>query len=152
MSATYRLFTRWKEAKGFKSERAACLALGLSSGTVVHWKGGRNGEPEYIEKMAHDLGEDPVKTILEAYAEQKTGNSQRVLVKLSKRFGAVVLTLFMIMGATVKPNEINGGRAFFSHKQDTLYIMYERILRAVQLVWCKVRALWTESRLMPHPA
>lgn len=93
MSATFNLFNRWKLLKGFKSDNQAALTLGLPRQTVQNWKEGRNGEPEYIERMAQDLGEDPIRTILEAYAEQKTGKSAKILEKLAKRFGVVLLAL-----------------------------------------------------------
>lgn len=121
MSATYRLFERWRAKKGYKSERQAILALGLSGGAITHWKDGRNGHPDIIERMAHDLGEDPVRTILEAYAEQEKGQSARVLEKLSKRFAAVVLTSFMLLGATANTNEFKGLFASISHS--IVYIM-----------------------------
>lgn len=42
MSATYDLFLRWKDRKGFKSDRQAALALGISAQAVNVWKDGRN--------------------------------------------------------------------------------------------------------------
>ena len=95
MSATFNLFERWKAHKGINSYRQAALALGVSAQTVQFWKDGKNGEPEYIVKMANDLGESPVRTVLEAYAEQKKGDSAKVLFKLSKQFGAVMLAVVM---------------------------------------------------------
>ncbi len=95
MSATFNLFERWKAHKGIQSYRQAALALGVSAQTVQFWKDGKNGEPEYIVRMAEELGESPVRTVLEAYAEQKKGDSAKVLVKLSKQFGAVVIALIL---------------------------------------------------------
>jgi len=152
MSATFNLFERWKTAKKYPSYRQAALALGVSAQTVQFWKDGRNGEPEYIEKMAHDLGEDPVKTILEAYAEQKTGASQRVLVKLSKRFAAVVLTLWLVQGATANPNVIKDLRKdYFAYTPHSVY--YVRLLFSfIQDCFSKMQTLWTENNLTPRPA
>lgn len=117
MSATFELFERWKEKKGYKSDREAAMHLGVSHGTPNQWKSGKNGEPEFIEKMAKDLDEDPIKTILQAYAEQKMGNSRKVLEKLSKRFGAVVLVVGM--GATAYPVDAKSD-------ESNLYIMRSR--------------------------
>lgn len=95
MSATYKLLTRWKSLKGLTNDSQAADALHVKRQTIQNWKEGRNGSAVYIERMARDLGEDPVKTILEAYAEQSQGDAARVLEKLSKRFGAVVLAVGM---------------------------------------------------------
>ena len=84
MSATYRLFERFKSHKGFVSNNQAALNLGIVRQTITHWKNGANGEPEIIEKMAKELGEDPIRTILEAFSEAHRGKSQRILKDLSK--------------------------------------------------------------------
>jgi len=153
MSATFNLFGRWKQHKGFKSDNQAAIALGIPRQTVQNWKEGRNGEPEYIERMAHDLGEDPVKTILEAYAEQKKGASARVLVKLSKRFGAVVLAVVLFQGATANPIEINGLRDSTSHITPTMYIMYSYMCAVAYSILKLMDRLppWQKT-LTPHRA
>ena len=126
MSATFELYSRWKNAKGHKSDRQGAIALGVSPQTVQFWKDGRNGQPDIIEKMARDLDEDPIKTILAAYAEKETGNSKKVLVKLSKRFGAVVLAAQL--GAAAYPVEATNNGA-------ELYIMRSTAKRRTR--YCK---------------
>lgn len=123
MSATYRLFERWRLAKGYGSANQGAIALGVDRQRVQKWKDGGNAHPDLIEKMAHDLGEDPVRTILEAYAEQEKGQSARVLEKLSKRFAAVALVLITLGGAPAKPNDYKALQGSFSYIPSSMYIM-----------------------------
>jgi len=153
MSATFKLFERWKTHKGFKSERQAALALGISAQAVNVWKDGKNGEPEYIEKMAHDLGEDPVKTILEAYAEQKKGASAKVLINLSKRFAAIVLVMLSI--TTAKTQAIDNVGYSDIAKNNTLYIMRRAVIMAM-IYFCSKLSLkgvskWIMNNTQPRP-
>ena len=128
MSATFELYSRWKNAKGHKSDRQGAIALGVSPQTVQFWKDGRNGQPDIIEKMARDLDEDPIKTILAAYAEKETGNSKKVLVKLSKRFGAVVLAAQL--GAAAYPVEAtnNGAELYIMRSKGWIDTPRQRIM------------------------
>lgn len=113
VSATTELFDRWKAAKGHKTDTSAADALGLSKQAVNNWRTrDGNGEADAIEKMCRDLNEDPVKVILQAYSEAaKHAESRRTLERLARRFGAVVLALGMMAGATdtsAKPAGFSG--------------------------------------------
>src|SRR5690606_5965831 len=66
MSITAELFERWKKARGYTSDRAALLALDVSHGAAVHWRAGRNAEVHIIERMARDLGDDPLQAVARA--------------------------------------------------------------------------------------
>lgn len=98
MSATWKLFERWKTAKSHTSNNAAALDLGTTRQTVQNWKDGRNGEAHFIERMAKDLGEDPVPVILEGFAEAaRDAQARKALQRLAKRFRGVGLAV--VLGA-----------------------------------------------------
>lgn len=126
MSTTYDLFTRWKVLKGFKSERQACLALGVSSGAVVHWKDGRNADVDLIQRMAKDLGENSDALIIQSIAEQKIGPSRKILEAMSKRVAAVACALVVLGGFSLYFNGLAYG---ISH--NIVYIMYGFVLMAM---------------------
>lgn len=118
MSATYRLFERFKAHKSLASNNQGALALGIVRQTVTQWKNGANAEPEMIERMAKAIGEDPLVTILEAYSEREKGASARVLEKLAKRFAAVACALLVLSGFSLYFNGLAYG---ISH--NIVYIM-----------------------------
>lgn len=92
MSATWELFQRWKARMGHESNNAAASDLGTARQTVQNWKDGRNGEAHFIERMAKDLGEDPVPVLLEAFAEAaRDAEARRALQRLAKRFRGAAL-------------------------------------------------------------
>jgi len=94
MSATWELFERWKSRMGHESNNAAASELGTARQTVQNWKEGRNGEAHFIERMAKDLGEDPVPVILEAFAEAaRDAEARRALQRLAKRFRGAAIAL-----------------------------------------------------------
>lgn len=94
MSATWELFERWKARNGHASNSAGAEALGTARQTVQNWKEGRNAEAHFIERMAKDLGEDPVPVILEAFAEAaRDAEARRALQRLAKRFRGAALAL-----------------------------------------------------------
>jgi hypothetical protein len=94
MSATWELFERWKARKGHESNNAAASDLGTARQTVQNWKDGRNGDAHFIERMAKDLGEDPVPVILEAFAEAaRDAQAKRTLQRLAKRFRGAALAV-----------------------------------------------------------
>ena len=88
MSTTAELFSRWKAAKGYSSEREALRALRLSPGAAVHWKAGRNADADIIERMAADLGENAGALIAQAMAEQAKGDAAKTWARLAKQLGA----------------------------------------------------------------
>jgi hypothetical protein len=150
MSATYNLFKRWKAQKNFKSDRQAALALGISAQAVNVWKDGANGEPEYIVKMANELGESPVRTVLEAYAEQKKGDSAKVLMKLSKQFGVIAVVLITGFFA-IAPQTAQASVESISHIPlwNVYYVKVKRALRRMASFWSM---LCTHRQLMHHHA
>lgn len=97
MTATLGLFDRWKAAKGIGSDREAAKVLGLSHGAPTQWRTGRNGSASVIERMAKDLGEDPIPVILQAFAEAaRDAEDRKTLGKLAKRLGAACVALLML--------------------------------------------------------
>jgi hypothetical protein len=97
MSATYELFQRWKAAKKFESDAAAMRSLSLHPTALTPWKAGRNGSAAVIEKMAKDMGEDPVPVILQAFAEAaRDAEDRKTLGRLARKLGAACIALFML--------------------------------------------------------
>lgn len=97
MTATFGLFERWKAAKGFETDSAAAQALGVTRAAVSLWRQGRNGSAALIERMAQDLGTDPVPVILQAFAEAaRDAEDRKTLGRLARKLGAACLALFML--------------------------------------------------------
>ena len=97
MSATNDLFTRWKAHMRLQSDREAAAKLGLSHGAPHLWRTGRNGSAAVIERMAKDLGEDPVPVILQAFAEAaRDAEDKRTLGRLARRLGAACVALLAL--------------------------------------------------------
>ena len=122
MSVTFDLFTRWKAAKGFHSDRQALDELGVSHGAAVHWKNGRNGDAAVIERMAKDLGENAMLMVALAMKEQSQGESAKTWARFAKQLGAAAaLALLLLPYGSAKTPENKG----FS---PTMYIMFLRRL------------------------
>ena len=83
MSATYHLFTEWKKAKGLTSDNQGAIALGVTRGTVSLWKQDRNAEIPLIERMAKDIGEEPIPWAMMVLAERSLGEEKRALTRLA---------------------------------------------------------------------
>jgi hypothetical protein len=97
MSATLALFERWMAHKTFKSESAALRALGLTPGAAQHWKAGRNGSIEVVEKMCKDLGEDYVLVVMQAFQETASSEPEKKLwKKVAKRVGGAAVLALML--------------------------------------------------------
>ena len=96
MSVTAQLFVRWKEARGFTSDRAALQTLGVSHGAAVHWKAGRNADADVIERMAKDLGENAGALIAQAMAEQAKGDAAKTWARLAKQLGAAAAVVLAV--------------------------------------------------------
>ena len=114
MSATFTLFARWKAAKGFVSDAEAARALHVHVSTITPWKlHGRNGSAAVIERMAKDLGEDPVPVILQAFAEAaRDADDKRTLGRLARRLGAACVALLALAPLMMhsSPAEAAGGQ------------------------------------------
>lgn len=99
MSATLELFEDWKKAKGYATDSAAGHALKLSRQTVNSWRA-RNGnaEPHVIERMANDLGRDPIPYVLQAFSEAaKDADARRTLAKMAKKLAASSMALLLAL-------------------------------------------------------
>lgn len=97
MSATFSLFERWKAAKGYATDSAAADGLGVTRAAVSLWRQGRNGNAALVERMAKDLGEDPVPVILQAFAEAaRDAEDRKTLGRLARKLGAACLALFVL--------------------------------------------------------
>lgn len=102
MSATNDLFARWKAHKGIETDSEAARVLNVSHGAPHHWRQGRNGSAAVIERMAKDLGEDPVPVILQAFAEAaRDAEDKRTLGRLARRLGAACLALLALSPAVL---------------------------------------------------
>lgn len=123
MSATNELFTRWKAAKGIPSDRQAAAALGVSHAGPAQWRAGRNGSAAVIERMAHDLGEDPIPVILQAFAEAaRDAEDKRALVRMAKKLAASGLALLLALMPYSAPTSASEP-ALAQSRLEGLYIM-----------------------------
>lgn len=95
MSATYQLFTKWKEAKGFTSDNQGATALGMGRASVSQWKQGRNAEAHVIATMAKDIGEPPGAWLAAVQAEKSpTQQDRKEWLRLATQLGwAAAITL-----------------------------------------------------------
>lgn len=97
MSATNELFQRWKAHKRITTDSDAAKELGTSHGAPHHWKQGRNASAAVIERMAKDLGEDPIPVILQAFAEaSRDAADRKTLGRLARSLGAACLALALL--------------------------------------------------------
>lgn len=91
MSATLELLDRYKAAQGISSDNAAALSLGLKRQTVSGWrKLGKQAEPHVVARMAHAVGDDPLRWL--ALVESERAHSEadrRTWVEVARRFGAI---------------------------------------------------------------
>jgi len=111
-SATWRLFERWRTARGYASQMAACEELGVERQAATYWKSGRNAEAQTIERMARDLGENPTPWVLAAASEKtRTADERRTLMRLARELGyaaAVLLAVYTSIPPTkAKALELN---------------------------------------------
>lgn len=144
MSATYELFTRWKAAKGYGSDAAAMRALSLHPTALTPWKQGRNGSPAVIERMAKDLGEDPVGVVLQAFAESaRDAEDKRALGRLARRFGAACLALLALFPLMLPSNAqaIQVGHS----ESPGIYIMRNGLIHSINRALQYLRDFLMES-------
>lgn len=144
MSATHALFVRWMAHKRITSERAGCLALGLSAGTAHHWKAGRNGSLAVIEQMAKDLGEDYVPHVMAAFQETAPNEAERKAWKrLAKRLGAAAV---LTMACMVTPQPVHAGTTLAGADVSVGSRHYAKSRRRVR----KSRKLRTRAGALPE--
>lgn len=98
MSATTDLFADWKQAKGYTTDSAAADALRVSKQAVHNWRDrDGNAEAHVLERMAADLGRDPVPYILRAFSEAaKSADAARSLSRLARKLGAACVALLAV--------------------------------------------------------
>lgn len=150
MSATLELFEEWKKEKGFASDRTAGHALKVTAQTVNNWRSrDGNAEAHIIEKMANDLGRDPIPYILRAFSEaSKSADAGRSLARMAKKLaasGLALLLAWMPFSAPTASDVIGLGNS-----RDIHYAQYamRKILAAIGavLAFLTVRP----PRLQPH--
>jgi transcriptional regulator with XRE-family HTH domain len=123
MSATYRLFNRWKSAKGYTSDNQGATALGMARASVSQWKSGRNAEAHVIAIMAKDLGDEPGAWLAAVQAEKSTAQADRKeWERLAKALGYAA-AVFLSVGISTARAETRAPAPICSQNQPTLYIM-----------------------------
>lgn len=148
MSATNDLFTRWKAHKGVQTDSEGARILSVSHGAPHHWRQGRNGSAAVIERMAKDLGEDPVPVILQAFAEAaRDAEDKRTLGRLARRLGAACLAL-LALAPMLMPSNAHASPQGHAEPHG-LYIMRNRTWRAAAALLRRLRGL-TAPRLQPR--
>lgn len=147
MSATNDLFERWKAHKRIETDSEAARVLNVSHGAPHHWRQGRNGSAAVIERMAKDLGEDPVPVILQAFAEAaRDAEDKRTLGRLARRLGAACVAL-LALAPCMMPSSAHA--AAQGHAEATRLIHYAQSLRsAVRSILARCRSL-IAPRLQP---
>ena len=147
MSATNDLFTRWKAHKRVETDSEAARLLNVSHGAPHHWRQGRNGSAAVIERMAKDLGEDPVPVILQAFAEAaRDAEDKRTLGRLARRLGAACVAL-LALAPWMMPSSAHA--ASEGHAEAPRLIHYaQSVMRAVIAALTRL-AILTAPRLQP---
>lgn len=150
MNATLELFEDWKKARGFTTDSAAGHALGVTRQTVNNWRSrGGNAEAHVIERMANDLGKDPIPYILRAFSEaSKSAEAGRSLARMAKKLAASGLALLL----AVMPYSAPTASVVKGSESTAIYIMRTAIVRII-LMWIgRVHpSLWVRPpRLQPH--
>lgn len=128
MTATLELFDRWKALRGITSDREAAKVLGLSHGAPAQWRTGRNGSASVIERMAKDLGEDPIPVILQAFAEAaRDAEDKRALSRMAKKLAASAMVLVLAwMPYSAPTASVRSGS-----ENAAIYIMRTRAMRKI---------------------
>lgn len=148
MSATNELFTRWKAHNRIQTDAEAAKLLGVSHGTPHHWRQGRNGAASVIERMAKDLGVDPIPTILQAFAEAaRDAEDRKTLGRLARRLGAACVALL-----AAAPLMLHSSHAQAAGAQETPSALHQPIHYAKWLT-ARVRRFraWCRDFLEPSP-
>ena len=134
MTATATLFERWKAVRGIQSDRQAMRELGLSPGAAVHWKDGREAGADIIERMAKDIGEDPVKWAALAMAGQTKGEASRAWSRFARKLGAAAAVGAVALFAhfpTAQATSLNAR---------PVYTLCEVVRRATALIGAALRS------------
>lgn len=129
MSATYRLFSKWKAAKNLTSDNQGATALGMGRASVSQWKSGRNAEAHVIAKMASEIGEESGAWLAAVQAEKApTALDRKEWLRLASRLGyaaSITLVIGLIFAAQVVD--------FSARNLTTLYIMSTCAIASVAL-------------------
>lgn len=150
MNATLELFEDWKKARGFTTDSAAGHALGVTRQTVNNWRSrGGNAEAHVIERMANDLGKDPIPYILRAFSEaSKSAEAGRSLARMAKKLAASGLALLLAVMPFLAPTadavNVLGNSRDIHYAQRIVRI----ILGAIARLWPSLRV--RPPRLQPH--
>lgn len=90
-TATIRLLTLWKVAKGIESDHAAWQALGLSSQSAIsNWRHGRShAAAVVVDRMAREAGQDPGQWLAQVQADRATSSAEaKVWSSFARKLGA----------------------------------------------------------------
>ena len=105
MSVSYDLFCRWKHVQKIGSDNAGALSLGVTRSTVSLWKQGKNAEIHLVEKMAEEIGDDPMTWAAQVMAERSGSDAeQSTWARFARRLAATApLLLAGLLGAAHAP-------------------------------------------------
>lgn len=133
MSATVDLFEEWKKAKGFTSDRAAGHALKVSPQAVNNWRTrDGNAEAHVIERMANDLGRDPIPYILQAFSEAaKDAEARRTLAKMAKKLAANSMALLLALMPYFAPTNADANESGSARYIHYAHLAMRKILAAL---------------------
>ncbi|MFA4228488.1 DUF3693 domain-containing protein [Xanthomonas perforans] len=134
MSQSYDLFCRWKHVQKIQSDNAGAIALGVTRAAVSSWKKGKNAEIQFIERMAHDIGDNPETWSALVMAERSNSEDERAAWKrIAQRLAGVALGFFIVLGAAL-PDQAQASIArdavhtLQADKQHALYIMRNHLV------------------------
>lgn len=112
------LIDRWKKKRNIESDNQAALALGVAKQAVSKWRNDQaSPEVTTIEKMAVDLGLNPIAAVANVNAER--GSNEEV-----KAFwGRVARSISMLCLAVYVANSTGALPSFFaeSNRPNTVY-------------------------------
>lgn len=99
MSTGFELYKRWKTAKGFTSDNAARVRLGVTRAAISSWKNGHySPSAATVELMAKDLGEDPRGYVLKVESERASSPTfGKILAEAAKKFPPFAATLLLAL-------------------------------------------------------
>lgn len=93
-TTTTKLIDAYKKARGIRSDRQLCAALGIGSGNAARYRNGRTMDEETAMKVCEALGIDPGPTLANLAADREISpRVAREWRRIAKTLGASAMGL-----------------------------------------------------------